>query len=387
MVEFFVPVSKAVLAHREVLPEGTLGKKMTIYAVHGDFPDIEKNAFAIIGVKENRNDVNYLGVDFNFDGYRKALYALYPGNWNRSIVDLGDIEKGDTVADTYFALQEVVSNLLKRNIIPLILGGSQDLAYGQYRGYDGVEHMINLANIDACFDIGDAEKPIHNKSYVGKIVVNEPYNLYNYSVLGYQSYFNSPEEIGLIDKLYFDAHRLGNIIADVTSVEPILRNAHMVTLDVTSIKSTALSNENGESPNGFDSREICAIARYAGIGNKLSSFGVYELSSISQNKNGAMLIAQIIWYFIEGVNFRVVDDNFNDEKCFLSYKVLIEDEILTFLKSKKTERWWIELPFILNVNNKMQQQALLPCTYGDYLSATRQQIPERWLKACRKNEV
>jgi len=142
-----------------------------------------------------------------------------------------------------------------------------------------------------------------------------------------------------------------------------------------------------KSPNGFDGREICAITRYAGISNRVSSFGIYELKDFSDAESGAMLIAQMIWYFMEGVNFRIADEDFDNEEQFTTYKVPVGEDILVFKKSLKTGRWWIELPFITNVNNKLKRRTLLPCTYGDYLSATNQEIPERWYKARRKNEV
>ncbi len=387
MIEFLSPVSKKVLAHREILSIGTLGKIIDVHAKTGELPNLKDVKFALLGIKENRADVNYMGGNICFDTYRKALYSLYPGNWDTKIIDLGDIEKGETAEDTRFAAKEVIGALLKKNIIPLILGGSQDLAYAQYRGYDGLDEMVNAVNIDNRFDLGNAELPISNKSFIGKMVVDRPYNLFNYSVLGYQSFFNAPQEIALMDKLFFDAYRLGEISADITIVEPIMRDADMVTLDVTAIKSAELSYKNNESPNGFDGREICAIARYAGISNKVKSFSVFELSDSIENKSGIMLVAQIVWYFIEGFNFRVVDDDFDNEKGFTTYKVPVEDDILEFKKSNKTERWWIVLPFISNVNNKLKRRTLLPCTYGEYLGACNQEIPERWIKARRKNEV
>ncbi|AVI51101.1 arginase [Pukyongia salina] len=387
MIEFLSPVSKQVLAHREILPEGVLGKQIKIHSKEGSLPAMDKAGFALLGVLENRNDVDYIGTEVDLDAFRKSLYALYPGNWNREIVDLGDIKKGDTVEDTYFAVRTVVEALLKNKIIPIILGGSQDCAYAQYRAYDNSGSMVNMVNVDSNFDLGDAEKPISNKSYVGKIIVDKPYNLFNYSALGYQSYFNAPEEISLMDKLYFDAYRLGEITADVTLVEPIMRDADIVMLDVSAIKSAELSYKNNRSPNGFDGREICAIARYAGISNRVSSFGVYELKDYKDAESGAMLVAQILWYFIEGVNFRIADEDFSNENEYTTYKVPIDDDILVFKKSIKTGRWWIELPFISNVNNKLKRRTLLPCTYGEYLGATNQEIPERWFKARRKNEV
>lgn len=375
------------MAHREILPLGTLGKQIETHSKTGELPNLKDVKFALLGIKENRADVDFIGAEISFDSYRKALYSLYPGNWNYKIIDLGDIEKGETAEDTRFAAKEVIAALLKKNIVPLILGGSQDLAYAQYRANDVLDKMVNIVNIDNRFDLGNAELPMSNKSYVGKMVVAKPYNLFNYSVLGYQSFFNAPQEIALMEKLFFDAYRLGAVTADITIVEPIMRDADIVTLDVTAIKNAELSYKNNDSPNGFDGREICAISRYAGISNKVKSFGVYELSNSIESKSGAMLVAQILWYFIEGFNFRVEDDDFDNENLFTSYNVPVEDEVLEFKKSNKTERWWIVLPFISNINNKLLRQTLLPCTYGEYLSACNQEIPERWLKARHKNEV
>ncbi len=374
MIEFLSPVSKQILAHREVLSQGVLGKHIKIHSKKGALPDFTNAGFAIIGVLENRNDVDYMGDDISMDAFRKTFYSLYPGNWTREIVDLGDIEPGASVDDTYFAVKTVVEALLKKKIIPILLGGSQDLVYAQYRAYDTSGTMVNMVNVDTNFDLGDAEKNITNKSYVGKIIVDKPYNLFNYSTLGYQSYYNAPAEIALMEKLYFDAYRLGEVTDDITVVEPIMRDADIVSVDVSAIKSAELSYKNNKSPNGFDGREICAIARYAGISNRVSSFGIYELKDYRDAQSGAMLVAQILWYFIEGVNFRVSDEDFNNESEYTTYKVPIDEDILVFKKSIKTGRWWIELPFISNVNNKLKRRTLLPCTYGEYLGATNQEI-------------
>ncbi len=387
MIDFLIPVSNSVLAHREILPEGVLGKHIAVHSSKGELPELTNVKFALIGVKENRNDVDYIGEDLCFDAIRKTFYSLYPGNWKHNVIDIGDIDKGETVQDTYFALKAVVSDLLKEKIIPLIMGGSQDLVYAQYRSYDSLGNMVNLVNVDSNFDIGDAESTITNKSFIGKVIVDKPYSLFNYSAIGYQSFFNSPDEISLMEKLFFDAYRLGEVTADITIVEPILRNADIVSFDIGAIKSAELSYKNSKSPNGFDGREICAIARYAGISNKVSSFGVYELKDFADAQSAAMLISQVFWYFIEGVNFRVSDEDFSNETHYTTYKVPIDDEVLIFKKSIKTGRWWIELPFISNNNNKLKRSTLLPCTYGEYLGACNQEIPERWMKARRKNEI
>jgi arginase family enzyme len=382
---FLTPVSDAVLAHNELIAQQALGKKIKVHSQQNGIPDLEDVQIAIIGVKENRNDVNYIGAEISFDSIRKTLYTLFPGNWYTSIADLGDIDPGETVEDTYFAIRTAITVLVEKDIIPIILGGSQDLTYANYRAYDTILPMVNIVNVDTNFDLGDANLPIKNNSYVGKVIVEEPYNLFNYTTIGYQTYFNSQEEIDLLEKLYFEAYRLGEISGDINKVEPLMRDAHIVSLDLKSVRAAEVSDNQKYSPNGFSGKEICAISRYAGISNKVSSFGIYEYHNSKNDSATSMLVAQMIWYFIEGVNCRIQDDDFLNEKHYQKYNVLVEEDDLTFYKSLKTGRWWIEIPFLPDVNNKLKKHTLLPCMYTDYVNATQGEIPERWYKAYRKN--
>jgi len=381
---FLSPVSDEVLAHNALLSDQCLGKKLRIHSKLHGVPDLEGVKIAIIGVLENRNDVNYIGEEIHFNHVRRSLYSLFPGNWYRDIADLGDILQGESVEDTYFALRTTLAVLIEKKIIPIILGGSQDLTYANYRAYDNIMPMVNIVNIDSNFDLGDSSLPIKNNSYLGKIILEQPYNLFNYSTIGYQTYFNSQEEIDLMDNLYFEAYRLGEVLNNITKVEPVMRDAHIVSLDLKSVKASEVSPKQSHSPNGLDGKDICAISRYAGISNKVSSFGIYEYKP-STNDVTAMLIAQIIWYFIEGVNCRVKDDDFKDDQNYQKFNVLIDSEELIFYKSIKTGRWWIEIPFLPDVNNKLKKHTLLPCAHEDYIEASHGKIPERWYKAYKKN--
>ncbi len=382
-LDFFTPVKEDLL----VTASGKLGSSLKIHLENKAFPDLEGVKIAFFGVLEDRLNEERNGEPFDFDGIRREFYNLYPGNWHLQMADLGDIQRGETVEDTFYAVQSAVNSCLKKGIIPVLLGGSEDLVYAQYRAYDGVEQMVNLVNIDSRFDLGDADKPISNRSYVGRIVVTKPYNLFNYSNLGYQTYFNSQDEIELMDRLFFDAYRLGEVTGDITVVEPVMRDANLVGLDLGAVSGGAMGNYRLSSPNGFDGREVCALARYAGISDKVSSFGIYEYSSEFNFPASNMLVAQILWYFTEGVNFRKNENTISAKKEFIRYQVPIEEEILVFYKSPVSGRWWIEIPFISPANNKLKRHTLLPCTQGDYLDACNQVIPERWYKTKRKNEI
>lgn len=381
--DFLSPVENEMLGFVSKLSSQHLGSKVTFHTEE-DFPDLDKIRIAIIGVYENRGSGS-VHAETDLFHFRKELYGLFPGNWDVAIADLGNIIAGESLSDTYYAVQKACAGLIKRRIIPIIIGGSQDLTYPLYRAYDELEQMVNLTAIDSRFDFGKGETDsLPSHSYLARIVVDEPNNLFNYSNLGYQTYYNSQEEIDLIDKLFFDAYRLGEVANKIAIAEPVMRDTDVVSIDMTSVKSSASGNMFQFIPNGFDGKEICALARYAGISDKVTSFGIFGHHA---SKHEAPLMAQIIWYFVEGFHYRSNEYPYGSREGYLKYIVPSEGEEIVFYKSDKTDRWWIEIPFISNVNNKLKRNTLLPCSYEEYLSACNEEMPERWWKAQRKNIV
>ncbi|CAM1370571.1 Arginase family enzyme [Tenacibaculum sediminilitoris] len=382
-IDFFTPIEDSVATHVVLQASSVLGRKVQLHTAQDGFPDLSDVSIAILGVKEDRGTVNNLGSGKELHEIRKYLYQLFPGNWHTHIADLGNIENGNAIEDTYFAVKSSVAFLLKNNILPIIIGGGQDLTYANYRAYDELEQTVNLVAVDSRFDLGSLEDESSSKSYVSRIIMEEPNNLFNFSNVGYQTFFNSQEEISLIDKLYFDAYRLGQV-KDVTLVEPVMRDADVVSIDIGSIRQSEAPANKNASPNGFYGEEICAIARYAGISDKVTSFGIYEYNSkLDSNCQTANLIAQIIWYFIEGVNSRAKDYPFATKESYQKFTVLLnDDDPINFYKSDKSGRWWMEINLISN--NKHKRHALIPCSYRDYEQALQQKTPERWYKALQK---
>ncbi|MBI9040518.1 formimidoylglutamase [Lutibacter sp.] len=381
--EYLSPIDDALLMHSKMQSNKPIGQCIDIYTTLGEFPDLEGKKIAIIGVEEDRSAIDNYGTGNNLDTVRKEFYSLYPGNWPINLVDLGNIKKGNSIEDTYFALKSILSSLIKNKIIPIILGGGQDLTYANYRAYDVLEQTVNLACVDNKFDLGSIEADLNSQTFLSKIVMNQPCNLFNYSNIGYQTYFNSQNEIDLLESLFFESHRLGEVSNSLQIVEPVLRDADIVSIDLSAVKNSEAPANNKATPNGFTGAEICAISRYAGISDKVSSFGIYEYNSKYDNKNQtAQLIAQMIWYFIEGVNYRANDYPFGLKDNYQKFIVPIENEVLNFFKSNKSGRWWMEIS--LNENNKYKRHALIPCTYQDYISATDQEIPDRWLNTLKK---
>ena len=378
------PVDEHLIVHNELMSPLILGNRIKIHSTENGIPDLDTAKIALLGIPEERNSVDYLGNELNLNEIRKSFYNLYPGNWSRGISDLGNLILGNNSEETYGRLISLLTILFKKDIIPILIGGSQDLLYSVYRSYDSIQNTVNIVNVDSNFDLGDSSKPINNLSYLGKIILEEPHNLFNYSNIGYQTYHNSQEEIDLMDNLYFEAYRLGEVCSKIRLVEPVMRDADIVSIDMKSIRSSELSSRQKFSPNGFDGKEICAISRYAGISNKVSSFGVFEYKSSNEDEVTEMLISQIIWYFIEGVNCRTKDSDFNNEDEYNKFTVIVDEYQLIFYKNKITSRWWIEI-FGEGSNTKLKETTLLPCTIEDYETAKNGLIPDRWFKAIKKN--
>jgi arginase family enzyme len=376
---FLEPIDIEIQQFVQQLTSQQLGSKVVFHTTE-DLPDLSKIRVAIVGVLESKQD----GTITSLKSIRKELYALYPGNWETSIADLGNIMPGHSQKDTFFALQTVVSALIKRRIIPIVIGGSQELTYALYRAYDVLEQMVNLVAIDSKFDFGKESDAISATSYLTKIVLDEPNNLFNFCNVGYQTYYNSQEEIDLVEKLFFDSYRLGDICSNISIAEPVFRDADIISLDLTAIKTSDSGNFRNFIPNGFSGKEICSLARYAGLSDKVSCFGIFNHDDTDQESK---LTSQIIWYFIEGFHYRSNEYPFGSKDNYLKYIIPLEDQELVFYKSHKTGRWWIEIPYLSTANTKLKKNTLLPCSHEEYLAACHHEIPERWWKAQRKNII
>jgi arginase family enzyme len=380
--DFLVPLDSEILKYIQELSAQHLGSNIVLHT-NDSIPDLEEINIAIIGVLDNRGDSNAKG-DVDLNAVRKELYSMFSGNWKASIADLGDVLAGNSKEDTYFAVKKIVSGLIKRKIIPIVIGGSQDVTYSLYRAYDDLEQMVNLVAVDSKFDFGKENEAISCDSFLTKIIIDEPNNLFNFCNIGYQTYYNSQEEIDLVEKLFFDAYRLGEVSNNISISEPVFRDADLVSIDLNAVKSSDSGNFIDFNPNGFNGKEICSLARYAGISDKVTSFGVFNHNS---SKQEAVIISQICWYFIEGYHYRSNEYPFGSRENYLKYIVPLEEEDLVFYKSDKTDRWWIEIPYVLSSHNKLKKNTLLPCSYEEYLAACNQEMPERWWKAQRKNIV
>ncbi len=376
--ELLKPLSVEFLHYVEELPRYSLGKNTFFYNA-GEFLEYSNYDIALIGVGDNRGFNNDLLV-VDVETIRKEFYRLCPGNWHTKIIDLGDVSPGNTIEDTYFLLEELVADLLKNNVLPVVIGGSQDLTYALYRGVAKLGELINLVSIDSKLHL---EIPCDSKaeSFMSGIILNEPVRLLNYTNLGFQTYYNTQEEIDLLHSLHFEALRLGELASNIQLCEPYLREADIVSLDLSSIKSSCSGNFSVFNPNGFDGREICSLARYSGYSDRVKIFGVFNYNN---NKSEALLIAQILWYYIEGVNCRTNEYPFMARESYTKYIVPVEGVTdFVFYKSDVSGRWWVES----TIFNEYQKgtEFVISCSHEDYKLVLSQNIPEKWWRILKRS--
>jgi arginase family enzyme len=367
-----------------------LGHLITSYNTNAPFPALSTDIdIAIFGVGEERGSKQNKGCNLAPDSVRKYLYNLTLHKKSIKIVDLGNLSRGETLSDTYIAVGKVVSCLLQMHIVPLIIGGSQDITYGNYCGYEILGQIINVFNIDSHIDLGviGSKNDITSDTYLTHMMCSEPNYLFNYTQIAYQTYFVDAQALTMLDDLYFDCYRLGVIQNNMENVEPIIRNADMVTIDVSAVRMSDAPATANPSPHGLYGEQLCQICRYAGMSDKLTSIGFYENNPLRDNGQTSNLIAHAIWYFIDGYLWRKSDFPYIDTENYFKFIVSMNEgeRELLFYKSKKSERWWIEVPCSKDMQNKYRRHYLVPCSYEDYKTAAEQnKIPDRWFKAYNK---
>lgn len=348
---------------------------------HGEtFPDLKGLQIAIIGLSENRGMAKSESLERSASEIRDKLFHLKKGHGLYKIADLGDLKRGSTREESLQAMATVGEYLIKKQILPVFIGGTHDLDLGQYLSYQNLEKLVSMVTVDAKVDMEEEGMPSDNHSQ--EIILHQPNFLFNYSHVGYQSFLVDKDLTGVMEKLYFDHVRLGHVRSNFKEIEPIIRNADLLSFDVSAIQSSDAPGAADAQPFGLSGEEACQISKFAGMNEKLSSFGIFGYQPYyDDNRNKtASVIATMIWYFIEGFYDRKDTLSFKGND-YIKYTVSLDlkPSTLIFYKSKRSEKWWMEIPH--QDQFKYDRNTIIPCSYQDYQMAQSGEIPERWINA------
>ena len=346
------------------------------------FPELKFAEIAIFNVPEYEGSKNRsISNDCKI---RASFYQLHQHKMPR-VVDLGTLKLMPTRKESFKLIEDVCRALLHDGVIPIIIGGGHDVSYAVYKAYASLEKYITLTSVDNSFDIGMEKDNLASYSHLGKMLSHKPSHLFHYVNLGYQSYFVSNAATEMLLSMNFDVVRLGDLKANFQEVEPVMRNTDFLSFDISSVQYAYAKANVYSCPNGLNGEEACKIMRYAGVSDKLTAVGLFEYNQqLDESNQTAQLMAQMLWYFIDGYNLRRQELNPNLKNC-IKYTVAFEDgkNEIVFYKSQISGRWWMGVPF-KKEGEKQVQNYFVACSYHDYEVANQGEVPERWLKTYNK---
>ena len=150
----FSPVEESL--YSEITSPSSFFK--SIHAFTEKMPDYRGAHIALFGIKEDRGTYTNKGTASAPDEIRKKLYHLKKGTGAYRVVDLGNLNIGHDLNESYVRVSEVCRMLLEHNVLPIILGGSHDIDYGQYCAYETMNKLVSLLNVDAFLDLEEKKR-------------------------------------------------------------------------------------------------------------------------------------------------------------------------------------------------------------------------------------
>lgn len=335
--------------------------------------DLCDGVVAIISVEESINSIENKGCEQGPYEIKKHLYGLKSLAKPLKVVDLG-VVLGKSLKDKYKALEEVIKILIDKGVVILVLGGSQELTLFCHKGLCDVDQYKNVTLVDSTFDDIPESDDFSSINYVSSMINAD--KKIRMSLVGLQKYLIGNKQEEFIKENNFQLIRLGQIRSNgLKSTEPILRDSDMVSLDISSIKYADMPAQSQPMPNGLNSEEICQMGWFSGMSDRLKLFSLFELNpKYDSNETGAMLGAQIIWHFLEGVSNRNEDYPKRDIESYHVYYVALEelDLHIRFFCNKENDRWWVELP-------TAKGSEIVACGENDYHMFKENKIPDKWL--------
>ena len=358
------------LVHPEaIVPEGLAdyqaGRQLAFY--HPQATELPPTQIAIVGMEEAEANA-----------VRRALYRMSFPFAGLACTDFGNLYKPDPA----FAIP-LFKELLDSQIIPVLIGSSGQQLLAPYKAFQRLQSHVSLSVVDERIRLSE-QHPDDPNQYLNDIVLSTRSRLYHLGMIGCQTHYTDPAAFSYLEKNNFDCLRLGSARTDLSEAEPLIRDGDLAGFHLNAIRQADAPAQLEATPTGFTAEEACQLSRYAGMSDKLRAFAILGWQSArDRDAQTAQLVAQMVWYFIEGVYNRKRDFPVSTDGL-VEYIVEIKhlEDQLTFWKSRRSSRWWMQVP--VKTSKKYTRHRLIPCSYNDYQRACQGEPPDRLLNAYKR---
>ena len=381
--DYFDPISIDSPEFTHLAGQSGFPHNITIHTESAPLKDLSKYKIALVGVPEGRNSPN-AGSHRAPDSIRVQLYMLAKIPGRSKIIDLGNMKKGTTFRDTIAGLTDILVALVSENIFPVIVGGSSALTLAFDQALSIVNQKYTLVTVDSRIDYSSEKREPDSYNFLNALVHNHKSTFDHFINIGYQTYLNDPQVVNRFLKRRSELVRIGDVRKAIYLTEPLFRDSDVAVFDISSVRQSDAPGTMSPSPNGFYGEEICLLARYAGISDKLKIFGLFEVNpEVDARFQTSGLAAQILWFFLEGFSQKQYETpvlSTSNSGRFVRYHVHVTDlnDDLIFVKSNLTDRWWMEFPAGSDRN------IYIACSHEDYMKANRNEVPERWMQGAER---
>ena len=330
--DFLDPINLAEISLDAGYKEGQNGKKVRIY--EDEFPDIDDAHIILVGCGEQRGAA-LLHQSGAANAIRNEFYSLYYWHQDIQLADIGNVKIGKSVADTHAALRLVIQELIHQGKTVVVLGGSHDLTLSQYYALAEDKKLVDAVGVDAVIDI-NIDSPFRSDNFLMELLTAEPNYMRHYNHIGFQSYFVHPRMLETMDKLRFDCYRVGNVRENIEEMEPVIRNCHIMSFDISAI-AHAFAPANIITPNGLNGEEACTLMQYAGMSPNMQTIGIFGYRPEKDVEHlTARQISHMLWYLMDGRSRGNKEALMDERESFNEFHTAFAEVETTFLQSKKT---------------------------------------------------
>ena len=252
------------------------------------------------------------------DEIRDVLYGMTPDPRQlegqvrvlRRTVDVGNLRAGRSLAEKQEALGAFVQDCLAADVVPVILGGGHETAYGHFLGYAESGTPVDIVNIDAHADVRPLVEGFgHSGSSFRQALEHASGACRTYSVAGLQPGRNAVAHIE-----YLAEHGGRALWATETTSEtlkrvlvPLTADGHvMLTLDMDAVDQSYAPGVSAPTVGGLEQQLVIDLAHEAGSSPAVSSLDLVEVNPlVDEGGRTVRLAARLVWGFLLGFSERV----------------------------------------------------------------------------------